>query len=477
MLARHSFVYFVARAVPALLSVVSLAVFTRLMPPAEYGTFTVLLAAIGFVNAAFFWWLRLGLLRFFPSFDGDRRVFLSTIAKAFLAIVAITVPIALIVWFVSPISDVGWLFWAGLALLWIQAGFELVQEVARCEFSPLRFGVLAFARGASFLALGTVFLLLDLGAAGLWLALVLALLAPTLVSGFSAFRTARLRLADSELLRTLVTYGLPLAGAFGLNIVVDSSDRLLIAALIDTESAGVYSAGYELTQRTLVVVMNVVYLAANPLVMRAFEKEGPEAARAQLATNQSLLLAVGLPCLTIMVLLSENITGVFFGDQYLRAHTIVPWIAAAAFLQGLRSFHTDLSFQLAKQTSRLALIASVAAALNVGLNFLWIPIYGIDGAAYATLASYLVALALSWSLGTRAFSLPRLGMTDLKTLAATVAMVAVLLPGRSSVGLLPLLVYIAAAVTVFGLSNAVLNTGNVRGRLRDRLRGVGGAAE
>lgn len=477
MLARHSLVYFAARALPALLSVVSLAVFTRLMPPAEYGTFTVLLAAVGFMNAGFFWWLRLSLLRFFPSVDRDRRVFLSTIAGAFLAAVAVTIPIAVVVWLASPLSDVGWLFWAGLALLWIQAAFELVQEIARCEFSPLRFGVLAFARAAVFLALGAVFLVLNLGVFGLWLALVVALLAPTLVSGFLAFRTARLGLADSELLRRLVSYGLPLAGAFGLNIVVDSSDRLLIAALIDAESAGVYGAGYELTQRTLVVVMNVVYLASNPLAIRAFERGGPDAARAQLATNQALLFGVGLPCLTIMVMLSENITSVFLGDRFLRAASIVPWIAVGAFLQGLRSYHTDLSFQLAKQTGRLVLIAAVAAALNVGLNFVWIPRYGIDGAAYATLASYSVALTLSWSLGRQAFSLPRLGVTEVKILTATAAMAATLLLGRRAVGLAPLVAYIALAIGVFGLSNVLLNTGNVRARMRKRVRSFREAAE
>ena len=466
MLARHSLTYFVARAVPALLSVASLIAFTRLATPAEYGKFTVLLATIGFANAGLFWWLRFGLLRFLPGFDGDRRIFLATIAQAFIAVVLITIPLAFLLRLTTAPATTGWLFGAGIALLWTQAAFDLVQEIARSDFSPIRFGVLALARAALFLGFGIALLLLDFGATGLWLALMLALLAPTIVSGWSAFRGVRLRLADPQLFRRLAAYGMPLAAASGLNVVIDSSDRLIIAALLDTESAGVYSAGYELTQRTLVVVMNVVYLASFPLVMRAFEQNGAEAAREQLATNQSLLIGVGLPCVTAVALLSTEITSMLFGEQYLRATAIVPWIAGGVFLQGMRSYHADLSFQLAGQTVRLTLIAVAAVGLNVGFNFLWIPIYGIAGAAYATVVSYAAALVLSWSFGNRAFRLPRLGLTDLKTLAATAGMAAILLLDRPASGAVTLVAHVALALVVFGLIHALLNTGNIRGRLR-----------
>jgi len=44
---------------------------------------------------------------------------------------------------------------------------------------------------------------------------------------------------------------------------------------------------------------------------------------------------------------------------------------------------------------RMSLIILVAVVLNIGLNWFLIPLYGIDGAAFASMASVLIWNALA----------------------------------------------------------------------------------
>ena len=44
----------------------------------------------------------------------------------------------------------------------------------------------------------------------------------------------------------------------------------------------------------------------------------------------------------------------------------------------------------------VALIGIFGAIINVVLNFLWLNIYGITGAAYATLASFFITALLTF---------------------------------------------------------------------------------
>ena len=54
---------------------------------------------------------------------------------------------------------------------------------------------------------------------------------------------------------------------------------------------------------------------------------------------------------------------------------------------GLVSLLTT-GFSIARKTGRLAVLALIAAAVNIGLNFVLIPPFGIVGAAFATAIGY-----------------------------------------------------------------------------------------
>jgi O-antigen/teichoic acid export membrane protein len=220
--------------------------------------------------------------------------------------------------------------------------------------------------------------------------------------------------------------------------------------------------------------MLVVNLAGYPLVLRAFEGAGVEAARAQLRQNAVLLLAVALPAALGTVILAPNLARVVLGAPFRDdGARLLPWIAPAALLAGAMLYYTNLAFQLGRRTTGQLWATLGAALLNLALNVVWIPRFGLLGAAWATLLAYALGLALGWTLGRRVFPLPLPSAEALKPLAAALIMGLALWPCRAWTGPLALAAQIGLGLGVYALALALLDLTFARGRLRRLLhRGV-----
>jgi len=204
---------------------------------------------------------------------------------------------------------------------------------------------------------------------------------------------------DASLLKNLLHYGLPMTATYTLAFLVGSSDRFMLGWFQGADAPGLYAPGYDLTQFSLLMLLMVVNLAAYPLVVRAMEHEGLKEAREKLKDVLLLSVAVALPVATGFAVCSENIAGVMLGEKYRHsAASLIPVIALSSFLFGM--------IQLSKKTYIEPKIMLVAALVNVLLNLWWIPLYGLMGAAFATVVAYGAAAYLAWRMGRKVFPLP-----------------------------------------------------------------------
>ena len=466
MLLHHSLLYLLGRGLPGVISFLTIAVYTRLLPPDAYGQYALVLAGVFLANTTLFHWLRLGLLRFLPAFSESPATVLSTLRAGFGAMAGAVLLVGLPASFFAP--DATWRLLAMLAvpLVCTLAWFELNLNLAQSRLSPGRYGFLSLTKTLLALAGGTGLILLGFGAAGPLLALILATLLPSLVLMGGAWRGVPWSRPQPGLTSELLAYGLPLTAILALNFVISSSDRFLVAWFLGTDAAGAYAAGYDLGWSLVLLLMTIVNLAGYPLVVRAMERDGPASAQVQLQQNGLLLLAVALPVLVAVVILAPNIARVVLGAPFRDEGTrLLPWIGLAAFVSGARLFYVNLAFQLSRKTLSQVWVSLVAALLNLGLNWLWIPRFGLLGAAWATLLAYGVALVLGWWLGRRVFPLPLLPVDALKPAGAALVMALALWPCRAWLGIAALAAQAAIGLAAYALVLGLLDLAFGRGRL------------
>lgn len=463
MLIRYTAYYGLARGVPGLLNFLAIAIYTRLLSPSDYGIYALVVVWVGLVNVVCFQWIRLSLLRFFPANLDDPRRLLSTLLLAYTSVASLTGVAGVAVWFAVADESLRTLVLIAVPLVWVQAGFELSLELMRSQLNPLRYGLMAGVRAVVALGLGVLLITWGFGAFGPLLAMLVGMLAAVVALGASLWRGARPSLALLPDLKPLLSYGLPLTATFALGFVVSSSDRLLLAALVNNEAVGVYTAGYDLVAHVINLLLVTVNLAGYPLVVRALEQRGREAAREQLDRNGGLLLLIGIPVTLGFIVLAPQIVALMLGEAFRAGATqLVPWVALAVFMSCVRAFHFDLAFQLSEKTLYQVWINGGAALVNVALNLLLIPAFGLMGAAYATVIAYGVALALSVLLGRPLFAISLITRDNLKVLLCGAIMVACLWPLREASGTWALVEQVLLGAAVYTVSAFSMNVANVR---------------
>ena len=407
MLFRHSFYYLLARGVPGLINFAALAVYSRLLVPHEFGRYVLVLAGVGLANVMVFQWLNLVLSRFWAANEDQPERFLGGILALFLVLVLAVTGIGALV--VSQWPDHAWkqLLIMALPLLFAQAWFELNLVLAQVQIKPAWYGKLLISKAMMALGVGGILAWFGLGAKAPITGLLLAYLAAFLIFASPVWRGISPCWPEAESFRAQLRYGLPLTVTFALNWVMDGSDRLLLGWLLDEGAVGVYAAGYDLAFQSLTLLLTIIHTAGYPLVMHALEKNGAEQARGQLGQNGELLITAAFVGVTMLIALGPQIIELIIGAKFRAGALLVfPWVALAAAISGIKAFHFDIAFHLGKNSHYMVLTGAIAAAINIVLNLILIPAFGILGAAWATLLAYTFAFFASAWLGRKVFPMP-----------------------------------------------------------------------
>lgn len=475
MLLRHSAIYLFARGLPALVNFLAIAVFTRLLSPEEYGQYSIVLASVALLSGMSFQWLQVSLIRFFSSYEKlERLAFLSTVAAAFCGLLIVSGILGAIVWAFWPDIDINQkFFFIGIGLLWANAGFELNSELLRSQLKPSWYGWLAFTKSVLALILGVVFVQFLGGAIGVLFGTLLGTVLPSVWIYFREWRSIRFDKARFSILKQLFYYGAPLSFNLLLMQVLDTSARLFLGWLASVETAGLYSVGFELAQKTLGILMMIVVMAGYPWIVQSWEKDEPQVLISKINEYIIALLVIAFPASMGIALLADNIARVFLGKEYWHAAgLVIPWISAAILLAGIKSYILDLAFLLGKNTVRQIWVAIIAAGVCTILYLWWIPAFGMMGAVYATLLGYLAGIAGSWLLGRHIVKISFPFRETGKIMIATLVMAAALLPLRSFYGQLALLIQLSLGALVYFVIIAGFNILAIRTKMFNILRGI-----
>ncbi|MGQ9503139.1 MAG: lipopolysaccharide biosynthesis protein, partial [Anaerolineae bacterium] len=176
VLLKHSGVYFLARALPGVLSFLAVAVFTRLLSPGDYGRYALVVAGVAFVNAVFFHWIRVSVARFLPAHLHHPVPFVNNLFAVYSGIALITGAVGISLALCWP--DPAWrlLILLAVPLLWVQSWFELNLTLMSAKLRPIEYGLMNMIKAVGALGLGAGMVALGLGAFGALAGLLLGCL-------------------------------------------------------------------------------------------------------------------------------------------------------------------------------------------------------------------------------------------------------------------------------------------------------------
>lgn len=230
----------------------------------------------------------------------------------------------------------------------------------------------------------------------LWLAwapltpagVMLVTVAATLVAaGVSSLR-ARTSLRPEEILAqpeyqpaTWLRICLPLMYLAGMRLIFDRLDLLMLGAMLDSSQAGIYSAAVRLAA-LLAVPVDAVTSLAGPM-MSEMHAAGRKQRLQRLVTLTALAAGGSVAVGTAMIVGGGPYLLGLFGGEFISAQPAVLLLAIGCLFSAFLG-PVALLMSMTGHQMETAKIWTLAAVLNVVLNYLLIPRYGIEGAAAAT---------------------------------------------------------------------------------------------
>jgi O-antigen/teichoic acid export membrane protein len=431
-LGRHSAVYGLGGIVSRVLAVFLLPLYTRYLDTADLGAVGLIVA----LSAVLVTVLRLGISSAFFRFYFDstdpaqRRLVVRT--SFWFTIASATAGLAAGVLLAEPIADLlglddANLVRAGFVGVWAQMNYEQLTSLFRAEERSTAFVAASLANIAVTIA-ATILLVVvwEQGALGV----VVGNFTGTLVVYLALLAVHREQLGlqfSRPLLHEMNRFGIPLVPAALALIAVNFSDRFFLVHLASLDEVGLYEIGVRIA--SAMVLLLTAFRMAWPAFAYSIEDDA-EAKRTYayvltyLVTIASwLALALGLLAPWLVRLLT---TPEFYEGERVVAPLAFGGMAYAAYIV------MAIGVGRAKRTQFNWAITGLAAVVNVALNLILIPPYGIMGAAVATVAAYVVMfLGMTW-YAQRVFPVPYQWR---RVLTAVAAAVVLLLAGKALGGL------------------------------------------
>jgi O-antigen/teichoic acid export membrane protein len=217
-----------------------------------------------------------------------------------------------------------------------------------------------------------------------------------------AYRRVHLGLEfDRELFGRMLAFGWPFVPSAVALAAIDFNDRFFLVKMKGTDDVGVYALGIR------IAAVLVFFLWAFRLAWPAFAysiKDDAEAKRTY-GFVLTYVVAASAWVATGLSLLSPWLVQILGPPDFQEAEHVVAPLCFAAVAFGAYVV-VVISIGRARRMASNFVITGAAALLNVVLNLVLIPPYGIRGAAFATLSAYVAMFAgMAWK-AQRVFPVP-----------------------------------------------------------------------
>jgi len=396
----------IAQVVSGLTAFLLIPIMTRALGPEGYGEWNQVLTTVTLLATLGELGLSSSLIRFMASEKDEARlrdgfysilVFATIVASALAVVVALlSGPLAL-----ELLQDRGMAYVFQFGALLIVA--NTVEAIMLAHFR-VRGETKTFVSMVLLRSIGQpvmVIVLLPMGVFGAVIAYI---------SVFAIELGASLCLAVSRLgwalpsfsrLREFLSFGLPLTPTELIRWVIDSSDRYIVTILLGVGAVGVYSANYSIGSVLFVLVVPIQF-ALFPSLSRHYDNGRYDEVGAQISYSIQMFLMVAIPAVFGLMVLAAPLIDLISGPQFVSGASVVPIVALSTLFFGVFQFMVN-SLNVIKKTRTYLLINGVSAGANVVLNFALIPVFGLNGAALATLVSSIIMAFLAYRITVQHF--------------------------------------------------------------------------
>ncbi len=411
-LLKHSAVYGLGHVLSRIVSFILLPYLTHYLSPEQYGAVTLIYTFISIALVIYLYGADIAFLRFYimEKDEKKREEIFSTIiwsslatSSLFSVLIGLSTGVITKLIFANPAdlgADASYIILLSAGILFADALGTFPYLWLRSVEKSLPFIGLKTLGAVVHVGLTVIFLsVFQRGIMGIFEAnfiassLQLVLLLPVI------FRNTKFSLHLRHF-GEFFRFGLPNVPSQLFVMVVELSDRKILELLVGLTVVGLYSAGYKLGLFMAVVTMGFRF-AWQPFFLSIADKPNAKETFARVFTY--FLLVTGtlflLLAFTVEPLMKTRlpIVGTLISEDFWPGLKVFPIILLAHIANGAYA-NFMVGVYIKKKTGLMPLVTGAAALVNVGFNLIFVPIFGMMAAAWATFLAYFTLAALLYFL-------------------------------------------------------------------------------
>ena len=385
----------VGTVINVLLGLITTPLITRIVDPADYGSFSVFNSYVDVILALVFIGLDKSLIRFFYNGDNEDKTglvklcFVFPIAASLMVFCVYSLLIYLgivdsrfaYIYIILMLSYVLVTVWNRISTTLLRLTYK-TKEYSWCKI--IEKIVYTIIIVGYVLAIRKYYFLMLIMAAIIPCAVV-ALISTVYTKEYWNFKGVPFSCSSKE----AVVYGVPFIIYSAMIALLDSLDKFAIDAYCNDYEVGVYSSGLALVALFL-ILKSIFETVWAPLQTEHYTKNPEDTSFIQ---KGSRYISIIMFFLGLNIIMFKDLICFILGAKYRGAGAVLPFLFLGAVAYSI-SDTTVVGIDYSKKSYMHSIIGGIVIVINfLGNNYL-VPIMGITGAAIATSFSYLVYLIL-----------------------------------------------------------------------------------
>jgi len=277
------------------------------------------------------------------------------------------------------------------------------------------------------LALIAIFVGLGFGVLGAAWGWVIAIIAMSFLAFYflekKVFSILRTDVKAVSVDKELMSFSLPLLFAGIGGLVMVWTDTLMLGYFCSSVEVGIYNAALP-TAQVISAIPGAFGIIFFPVVSELYARNKIDDLRKTYSAVTKWMVSLIFPAFLLVLLFSEPVIRILFGAEYIAGATALS-ILMSGFMVAMMVGPVSEILQAYGKTKTILMITYIGAGVNFLLNFLLIPIYGINGAAIATGLSLALLYIVNFLFAYRVVKVQPFRLSYLKIVLASLLAVSV----------------------------------------------------
>lgn len=485
-MARDRIIYMIAKGIEAVVGIVTMSCMTHFFTASQMGQYTVVNIAITFFGMVAIQWLAQAVLRYVNKYDTTERKeeFYGTVLSTWLRINLMSVAILAIAGVAlgiigakgiaianTKIPAMEVIFWGCMWFFTYNTTLIITSMLAALREATLNLyiSVISVVGRLFFIVVLTRILGNIVEIIFISYFLVDAIICLIGFKKLHFLKYILMRKMSKDILKELGEYGMPLMGNMVTNSILNKSDAYIITGYVGSAATGIYQTNYSIVATAFTMLSSSIMRGSYPTILKVWSEGRKEEAISLISDSVRTYLLLAVPAVVGVTSVSDVLAASLFDKEYFSGNDIMFWVALGMMILGLTEYSIK-PWELNAKTQNILRCSLIGGLANLGLNLIFVPIWGYKVAAVTTFIGFAVYF-IAVKIGTRKYQSWKLRKRTYVNLLLSVAVmyiVIVFIKQYLPYNIFTLAFLVMLGVVVYGVT--LLVTGEVKEEAKAILR-------